>query len=270
MTSKSLQETLDRLGERVRAQGESNMIQLPLWSRSKRGTPNSFLRSSLFSAIQGKNRYLTKNEVLYAQEGITVKYTGERLNQEDLTLWETLVHLARETPLGNECTFTARSILKAMDLGGGGRECGRLHDSITRLIACSVEIIHGEKRYFGSLIEGGTKDDFTRHYNIRLNRDLIGLFGDTQYTAIDWEQRLKLRRKSLSQFLHGYYSSHQNPYPIKLETLQQITGCRNKQPAGFRRKCKAALDALVSIGFLQSYRIEGGLVSIKRAQVLSQ
>jgi len=45
-------------------------------------------------------------------------------------------------------------------------------------------------------------------------------------------------------FLHAFYSSHAIPFPMKLETLRQMSGSRSKQSADFKRKVKAALDGL--------------------------
>ncbi len=260
---------LKNLGGTLAKKRESVAVQLPLWGDEKRGTPNSFLRSSLFAAIQGKNRYFTKNEVLYAQQGITVKYTGERLNQEDLTLWETLVHLAKKAPLGNECSFTAHGILKAMNLNTGGDEHRRLDEGVTRLIACAVKISEGKYRFTGSLVESSKeRENGDTHYFVRLSRELICLYGEAQYTAIDWAQRLELRRKPLTQALHAFYSTHREPYPVKLETLHKLVGSQNTEIKDFKRKVKTALKTLVAIGFLQSYQIEGDLVSVKRARIL--
>jgi TrfA protein len=262
-----IQERCLELAEVTRQRESAQVIQLPLWRDQQRGTPNSFIRSALFAAIQSKDRVFMKGMTLTSQKGITVKFTGEQLNQEDLTLWETLVHLARAHPLGSVSIFTAHGILKSLGVNTGGAEHRRLHEAITRLNACSVEITHEGKTYFGSLIEGGIKDEITSHYTIELNRKLIRLFGESQWTAIDWQQRLQLRRKPLAQALHAYYSSHRDPHPVKLSTLQELTGSRNKQPADFKRQSKAALDALIKIGFLESYAIEGDLVSIKRSLV---
>ncbi len=260
---------LKNLGGTLAKKRKSVAKQLPLWGEEKRGTPNSFLRSSLFAAIQGKDRYFTKHEVLYAQKGITVKYTGERLNQEDLTLWETLVHLARNTPLGDECSFTAYGILKAMNLSTGGRERKRLDEGVTRLIACAVKITEAQYSFTGSLVESSKeRENGETYYYLRLNRELICLYGDTQYTAIDWEQRLELRQKPLAQALHAFYSTHREPYPVKLETLHKLVGSQNNKLKGFKQKVKTALEALVAIRFLQSHQIEGDLVSVKRAQTL--
>jgi len=91
---------------------------------------------------------------------------------------------------------------------------------------------------------------------------LVRLYG--QSTWIDWEQRLQLRRKPLAQFLHGFYSSHKVPYPVKLSTLQQLSGSKNKQAAGFKKKVSNAFEELVKIGLLRSYSIDGDLVNVKR------
>ena len=242
----------------------AEVIQLPLWPDAKRGTPNSFIRSALFSAIQSKDRQFIEGKALDSQAGIAIRYTGQQLNQEDLTLWETLVHLAKDHPLGNVCTFTAHNVLTEMGLHTGGDEHGRLHSGITRLNACSVQVTHEGRTYFGALVKSGVKDEVTSHYTIELNRELIRLYGETQWTAIDWQQRIALRRKPLAQALHAYYSSHRSPFPVKLATLQRLTGSRNDQASGFKRQCRTALGHLVDIDFLTDYSIEKDLVSVTR------
>lgn len=265
---KGLKEAAERLVVLAKERDKNSVIQLPLWPEKKRGTPNAFIRSALFPAIQGQHRQYLEETELFSQQGITVKFTGKQLNQEDLTLWETLVHLARNQPLGDECTFTAYGILKAMGLPKGGAQHKRLHSGIIRLMACAVSVTHEGKTYIGSLIEDGAKDEISKIYNIKLNRKMINLYGETQYTSIDWEQRLSLRRKPLAQALHVFYSSHKKPYPQKIETLALLTGSRNKQKAGFKVKLCAALDELQSIGFLSNWRIENELVFVERVAVL--
>ena len=241
----------------------SEEVKLPNWPEEKRGTPNSFLRSALFSAIQSKDRVFLDGVILASQQGITVRFTGKQLNQEDLTLWETLVHLAKDEPLGNVCEFTAYDILKTMGAGDSGKERDLLHKGIIRLTGGVVEIsINGSRVYFSSLIDSGVKDEATGHYIIQLSRSLIKLY--KQNTWLDFEQRVSLRRKPLAQFLHGYYSSHKVPYPVKIETLHKLSGSRNKQMANFKTKIASALDELVKIEFLKSHVIEGDAVKVER------
>jgi hypothetical protein len=262
----NLESRFARLRQTAQEREATEVIQLPLWPEAKRGTPNSFIRSALFSAIQSKDRQFLKEVTLASQDGITVKYTGQQLNQEDLTLWETLVHLAKGHPLGNLCTFTAHSILKALGLPTGGEQHKQLHSALIRLTACAVQVTHEGKTYFGPLIKSGAKDEVTSHYAVELNRQLIRLYGETQWTAIDWKQRRQLGRRPLAQALHAYFSSHRTPFPVTLGFLRKITGSRNAQPAGFKRRCRAALEELVSLGFLSSYTIEKERVIVHRTR----
>lgn len=54
-------------------------------------------------------------------------------------------------------------------------------------------------------------------------------------------------------------------HPVKLDTLQELTGSRNGQAADFKRKCSAALGSLTKIGFLTGYSVEGDTVTVQRS-----
>ena len=250
--------------EATRQREPTDVPQLPPWPEPKRGTPNSFIRSALFAAIQSKDRVFLKEIAVASQKGITVKFTGEQLNQEDLSVWETVAHLAREQPLGRVSEFSAHSLLKSLGLHTGLSQHRQLHSTIVRLTACAVEITHEGKTYFGSLVKSGVKDEVTSHYRVELNRELIRLFGDSQWTALDWHQRQNLRGKHLAQALHAFYSSHRQPFPIKVDTLRGYVGSRNVQKAGFKAKLRAALEGLIAIGFLTAYAIKGDVVTVAR------
>jgi TrfA protein len=243
-------------GEIARQREEAAIVQLPLWYEEKRGTPNSFIRSALFAAIQSKDRIFIKNSVVTSQEGIEIKFTGEQLNQEDLTVWETLVHLARQSPLGDDCTLTGYSVLTMMELPTTAAQYKTLQASIDRLTACLVKIESERYVYGGSLVENFAIDKDTKQFKIQLNRKLIKLFGEDDWTGIEWQRRLQLRRKPLAQALHAYYSSHRSPFPVRLSTLQGITGSKNSQAASFKRQCRVALESLVEIGFLLSFSFD--------------
>ncbi len=264
---KSLQEIAAKV-ERMKAvaaeREAKQVIQLPLWPEPKRGTPNSFLRSALFSAIQSQNRQWLKGETLASQEGITVKYTGQQLNQEDLTLWETLVHMARQTPLGDTCEFTAHGILKTLGLNTGGDEHERLHEAFIRLAGGVVELEHGGGKFFGTLIDWGIEEKVSHRYRIQLNRQLTKLYQEGLWTYVDWKERKQLRRHPLALALHGLYSSHRQPYPMKVDTLYKLTGSRNKSMRGFKQQLTLALNKLVSVGLLNDYSIEGETVAVTK------
>ena len=269
--------TIQELHKRTREIQEENrlkeeerlangVIYLPTWREDKRASPNSFLRSALFAAIQGKNRLDLKKAEIFSQQGITITYTGEQLNQEDMTVWLALVDLMKKDPLGTECKFSGREILKYIDLPTGGTQYEQLEMTLGRMTACLVRIETDRYIYGESLIEGFVIDKDTNQYKVSLSRHLIKLFGDNDWTAIDWQQRKQLKNKPLCLKLHDYYSSHEKPLPISLEFLSNITGSSNKQKADFKRKIKTALEKLVETGFLKEYSIDGDMVNVQRQQ----
>ena len=72
----------------------ANVVMLPIWPDAVRAVPNGFLRSALFGTIRrGARRYM-KRERIAALEGIEIYYTGERLDQGDLDVWEMILHIA--------------------------------------------------------------------------------------------------------------------------------------------------------------------------------
>ena len=207
----------------------AKVIQLPLWPEPLRGTPNSFLRSALFAAIQGKTRRWMKKEFLGSLQGISVSFTGQQLDQSDLDVWEQAVHLARLHPVGNVCYFTGYAFLKALGRSAGKGDYQWLDDALERLVACAVIMQSKEGKYVGNLIASWVRDDTSRAYKLTLNAETLKLYRWNDWTAIDWEQRQALRGKPLALWLHGFYSSHAQPHDIKIDTLHALTGSGTKQ-----------------------------------------
>jgi TrfA protein len=243
---------------------ESGFIQLPLWSEEKLGSPNSFLRSALFAAIQSKDRVMLKEVTLGSQQGIKVKYTGEQLNQEDLTVWLGVVDLVKQHSLGTECSFSAYAMLKHMGMDTGGKSHQKLRESILRMTACVLTVTDGKMTFSDRIIDRFSIDEETKQYRVTLGRHAIKLFGENEWTALEEAQRRLLVKKPLASFLHGYYSSHENPVPVSIEFLMNISGSKNTQKAGFKRYIKQALDELVKNGFLKSYSLEADMVKVVR------
>jgi hypothetical protein len=260
----ALEDSLASLNRTLEDRRRTAIIQLPLWPEPKRGTPNSFLRSSLFAAIQGKDRQYLTLQNMASLNGINVKYTGQQLDQSDLDVWEQSIHLARLHPLGDTCHFSAHRFLKAIGRDTGKSQHEWLHGVITRLTACAVEISHDGKTYFGPLIKSGIKDEKSKQYRLELNRELIRLFGENLWTAVEWAQRQQLNRQPLAAWLHGFLSTHRKPHALKLQTLATLSGSRNVQAASFKRQILKALDRLKEIGFLANYSINRDLVSVNR------
>ena len=268
-----LQEKLKSLGSKIKErsnQQPAKIIQLPIWPEPARGIPNSVLRGALFAAIQGKSRRYMKRELLTVQKGMEIRFTGMQLDQSDLDVWEQALHLARMHPLGTRCDFTAHGFLKALERSTGKPMHEWLKDAFARLGSCFVEITHNGKTYFGSLIEGGVRDEQTGQYVLNLNPGLVKLYGAGMWTAMDWQQRQQLRRKPLALWLHGFYASHADPHPMKIETLQQLSGSQTKATWKFKQNLIKALTSLKAIGSILDFKIKNNLVYVKRMSSSSQ
>ncbi|MTW23030.1 Replication initiator protein A [Allochromatium palmeri] len=248
-----MQSTLERLqalsAERAKAreaEKTAKILQMPMpvWPESVRGVPNVALRSALFGAIKrGPRRYMDR-ELVTSLEGYEVRYTGPRLDQSDLDVWEALLHLARRQALGNRIEASERQLLKeaGRSYGKSGREW--LKSVAARLSATTVEIQHDHQNYGGSLVDEFYRDDIAGCYVIELNPRLQLLFAHEDWTQVEWEQRQKLKRQPLAQWLHGFYSTHARPFPLKVKTLHQLSGSEAKQLYHFRAELRDALACL--------------------------
>jgi hypothetical protein len=276
---KRLDQVLQRLEQTRKAQQDekkialpphkpAKIIQLPVWPEPARGVPNSVLRGALFAAIQGKDRKALKRELLTVQQGIEIRFTGWQLDQADMDVWEQALHLVRQHPLGTRCDFSAHAFLKALGRNTGKSQHEWLKDVFSRLMGCGVEITHNRLTYGGNLLEF-YRDERTNRYRLEINPNIKALY-EAGFTQIDWEQRQRLRRKPLAQWLHGFLASHAEPYPLKVETLMRLSGSQNRQLAGFKRQLNAALNDLQTIGAIDDYDLNGGLVTIYRRPSGSQ
>lgn len=245
---------------------------LPHWPEPVRAMPNGFLRSALFGAIRkGRRRYL-KAEQLAALDGIEICYTGERLDQGDLDVWESVLHAVRLQELGSQCRITSYTLLKLLGKTDTGKNRATLHERITRLRANAVEVRQGGRYcYLGGLIAGAAKDEETQEWMIELDAKLRPLFAADQFTQVDWSVRHALDGQPLAQWLHGFYASHAKPFPLKVETLHRLCGSEATLMSDYAKTLRKALDAMADAsathgeGF--SYDIRGNLVHVeKKAQ----
>lgn len=245
-----------------------NVVQLPLWPDPVRAVPNGFLRSALFGAIaKGRRRYIN-GEDLAAIDGVTIRYKGERLDQGDLDVWESVLHAARLQELGSKCRVTSYALLKLMGKTDTGKNRMTLHNRIERLVANAVTVKQGRYTYIGGLIRFAAKDEETQEWVIELDEKLRPLFAGDQFTQLEWGVRHALDGHQLAQWLHGFYASHAKPFPLKIETLHRLCGSEAGLLSDFAKKLRKALDAVTEAcaanGERFSYEIRGDLVHVEK------
>ncbi|MDY0137755.1 MAG: plasmid replication initiator TrfA [Thiomicrospira sp.] len=257
--------------EPVQASARAKVVQLPLWPEPVRAVPNGFLRSALFGAIRKGRRRFVKGEHLAALDGIEIHYTGERLDQGDLDVYESVLHAVRLQELGSQCRVTSYALLKLMGKSDTGKNRATLQTRIERLRANAIRMKQGRYSFIGGLVDEAYKDEETQEWVIVLNPKLRALYGADQFTQIEWAVRHALDGHQLAQWLHGFYASHAKPFPLKIETLHRLCGSEAGEMWKFAQTLRQALDAVAEAcaahgeGF--SYEIRGDLVHVeKKAQ----
>ena len=248
----------------------SNVALLPPWPSAVRGVPNSLLRSALFGAIKRGKRAYQQGVKKASVEGVTVIHTGPQLDQADLDVWQHCLHLARAEGLGTRIQFSAGSFLKAIERGAGGKDIEWLKNAFRRLSSSVVEVSDGKRAYFGPMLIGGARDDETGQYVIEMNLKIVSLFGTDGWTGVEFEVRRALKKQPLSQWLHGFYSSHARPFGFKVETIHRLCGSENAAIKGFRQELRQALQRLAEVTKWTCEIDENDVVNVAKTPTLSQ
>lgn len=264
--------------------------QLALWPEAERGIPNELVRSAVFSAKNRKEH----REVYGASAPLIVPvigggeivYIGEELRQDDETVWMQLVHLAKESR-SEWISFTPYSFLKAINWPIKGANYTRLLTSIRRLKTSGLEVYSGrfDKGVSTALItnyEYSKNEDIPWKVHVFNKDDQLFFLFDKLYSRLDWQTRLTLP-EGVATWLHGFFSSHKEPYDHKVETLAQGAGLKidpeedkdlteplrkAKRKERLREARKTIIRALASLkasGFLEDFHVTPkGIVSVRR------
>jgi hypothetical protein len=241
-------------------------VLLPYWPDSIRGIANSILRSSLFSVVKKGERKALDRELLATQSGVEIRYTGLQLDQLDLAVWECLIHIARLHPLGSKVSFNLSEALTHLHKTFGKENYEWFKNCIGRLNASGVEIKYDRKTYAGSLVQNFYRNEDNNDYIIILDPKLSYLYAPNEWTKLRAEDRLSLSGKPLALWLHGYYATHAEPFPIKLETIHHLSGSSCKAMRSFKQTLKIACSQVSEVtGWI--FEIKNGLLLIKKSKL---
>lgn len=256
MSSDPVKVALTKLGASFAQRESAKVIQLAFWADQQRGIPNEFARSALFAAVAPNKARYVERETVFSQKGFTVTFTGKRLTQSDLDVFEGVAHLARRTHEGNAVRFKASHLLDLIGRSKGKTQYQWLLDVLQRLTATSVAIEReGQEVFWGSLLPEGAARLQDGEFVVTVSRQLIKLF-DRGFTALEWEQRRRLTKKPLAQHLHAWICSHDKPFPVTVEYLRNITGSETKNLKHFRANLKSALDSIQATKAIKAWHID--------------
>lgn len=249
--------------------------QLPLWNERVRGLPNPLARSALFTVSNQKDprAFFSQHRTIQTLAGWVMSVRGEELRQDDEDVFLQLVHLARTQPIEEGFEFSAYSLLKEIGWVRSSAGYTRLKTTLDRLQGTSLRLSSdggGFKGYQGALVRKfmwktpGSDQPLAR-WRVWLEPEIVSLFGPNGYTHLWWDQRLRLK-SNLAKHLHGYFATHDAPYPIKVQTIRALSGSRTKRLTDFRKLLRTALEELVREKFLDHWEInEADLLIVVRS-----
>lgn len=265
-------QSLARINERA-GRSESGHVpgKMPNWPDGVRAIPNALLRSPLFAAIgRGPRRYVERQEIGRWGD-VKIRYTGPQLDQSDLSVWMAVLHIARQQTIagGHACRVTAYRLLGLLGRTDSGKNREILQRQLSRLSATAIELNIGEYGFEGSLIDEVHRDNVSRAYLIHLNQRLDTLFQQNMSTWVDWAVRNELNGQPLAQWLHSFYSTHAQPYSLKIETIHSLCGSEAVCMRDFSKALRKSLDAvgraLKRHGAIFKWEIHAGLVRVQRS-----
>lgn len=256
--------------EREAAKMAAMVVYLPTWPEARRASPNELVRSALFNVRNRHTprRYFEDEPIAVFGDG-QISYRGQELRQDDLDVWLQLLHLARQQPLGEWVEFTGYAMVKALGWPDQGYSYKRLRTCLSRLTGAVVIVSSKRlsKTVGVSLVHRfeyqHEQGQGRQRWRIWIEKSMHTLFAAPYFTLLGWDSRKQLG--PLAKWLHGFYASHADPYPLKVATLKEVCGADTQAPRKFKQLLKAALDELQVVGFLKFWRIEGELVYVERA-----
>lgn len=252
---------------------ESRILQesFPFWDDDNRGVPNPLIRGGLFGVGTSAKREFLPNMHISSLSNYEITYTGQDLQQDDLSVWMSLINLARSSPLSDKVRFTGYQLIRDLGWRMHSESYRRAQESIERLKVTGIKIATKDKTdgYSGSLIREYAWVDADENGNtkwmVRFEPRVSVLFMNDTTTMLEWETRKKIgTRSTVAMWLHAFYATHRDPIPLSVEKLHEL--CRSdSQLSTFRRNLKNALDKLIDVGFLASYEIINDQVHLTKA-----
>jgi hypothetical protein len=233
-------------------------VQLPIWPDRVRGGPNALLRTALFAGVPSRFRKILEHRasaavepegvVVASQDGITMLYTGTQLNQYDADVFFEVLQRVRRSPLGEAATFAGADFLRSIGRTASKRDYEDLDMSLRRLTRGLVDVKWRSQQrplaYTGSLIADFVRETDSKLYRINLSPSIKSLFEPSSFTMLEWNERLKLLRNPLAQWLHSYYSTHAKPFAVTVAFLQKTAGQETARTRDFAKALRVAFGIL--------------------------
>lgn len=165
--------------------------------------PNHLNRSSLIAPIARKKRKFHRQAKMVTRRDCSLEYTGEQLDEADGDLIMALIAFAEPHRLGTPVLLNRKQLLRRIKRGGiGSTQYDWLYRSMKRLRQATL-FLEARKRDGSTRYTVGKMESFnivksldydSETYSYILDPRWILMFGNREYSLIDWDKRLQIRR----------------------------------------------------------------------------
>ena len=146
---------------------------------------------------------------------------------DDELVWQQVLEYAKRTPIGEPITFTFYELCQDLGWSINGRYYTKAEECLSRLQATAMDFTSDRVGHLESVsllhrfrvLDRGKK---TSRCQVLIDEEIVVLFAGDHYTKFIWEKYRKLSPTARRMF--DYFSSHREPYPLKLETFRLMCG----------------------------------------------
>lgn len=166
--------------------------------------PNHLNRSSFIAPIARGRRKFHRQAAMVTRRDCVLEYTGEQLDEADGDLIMALIAFAQPFPVGTSVPLNRAELLRKIKRSTGKHDYEWLHRRIKALTEATLFLEakkpDGSTRYsIGKtvsfrIIAAFSYDDEAEAYSYSLDPRWVQMFGNREYSLIDWDKRMKIGR----------------------------------------------------------------------------
>ncbi|KGR62610.1 transcriptional regulator [Xanthomonas vasicola] len=246
------------------------LFDIAPWPDTMRAMPNDTARSALFTTRNKKTpRDALQNKVIFhVNKDVKITYTGVELRADDDELvWQQVLEYAKRTPIGEPITFTFYELCQDLGWSINGRYYTKAEQCLSRLQATAMGFTSERVGHLESVsllhrfrvLDRGKK---TSRCQVLIDEEIVVLFAGEHYTKFIWEKYRKLSPTARRMF--DYFSTHREPYPLKLETFRLMCGSDSTRVKKWREQVGEACGELHESGLVETAWVNNDLVHCKR------
>lgn len=229
--------------------------------------PNHLNRSSFIAPIARGRRKFHRQSVMVTRKDCVLEYTGEQLDEADGDLIMALIAFAQPHPLGALVPLNRAELLRKIKRSTGKHDYEWLHRRIKALTEATMFLEakkpDGSTRYsIGKtvsfrIIAAFSYDDEAEAYSYSLDPRWVQMFGNREYSLIDWDRRMQIGRgQDMAKTLQRLLATSADP--VQRYALDWLKGKMEyaSPMRKFREALAAACKELERLEIITAHKIE--------------